>query len=521
MRHVATVLSAILLFCLTLPARTLDRLMEELDEVIVNKDAYIGNKERRLSEMKAVVSDLSGKELYDAYEVLYREYANYDVDSAFTYCRKMLSCSGNLGLPTEYETSLMNLADLYTATGMYLDAHDILCSRHFSDRTMYFHCLHSLYTGMMQNAAFEGDRDRYAELRIHARDSLLGNLSESSVDYVYAMSEKLSEQGESDAAIGLIMDCYEDSSITERSRAIMDYSLAVAWQGQGDCERAKWYYVRSSIADLKTPVRDYKSLLELALLLYREGDLKRAFRYVMCATEDLQASNTRIRTMEFSPVITLISDSYQKELSSKTRLLYITLALLSVIVFMLIIASVLLYIQKIKTNAAKKKLESSYNALREIGDIKEEYLFMYMEQISDYIDRMEAHHRKLLMTWRKYGAEKLVEELERPTNIEQELKIFYNGFDETFLRLFPTFVDEVNALLRPEARLSLKNGNRMTTELRMLALQRLGVNDSTKAGHFLRCSTATIYNYRTKLRKAALKPDDFDDAVSKINHYNK
>ena len=111
--------------------------------------------------------------------------------------------------------------------------------------------------------------------------------------------------------------------------------------------------------------------------------------------------------MEFSPVVSLITDSYQKKITSRTRQLSVTLILLSLIVFLLIVTSVLLYAQKNKTNAAKKKLEMSYIALRELGDIKEEYLFMYMEQISDYIDQMEGYHRKLLRTWRKYGPDKL------------------------------------------------------------------------------------------------------------------
>ena len=94
------------------------------------------------------------------------------------------------------------------------------------------------------------------------------------------------------------------------------------------------------------------------------------------------------------------------------------------------------------------------------------------------------------------------------------MKNFYDGFDATFLHLFPTFVDEVNALLKPEEHLTLKRGNRMSTELRMLALFRLGVTDSAKVGHFLRCSTATVYNYRAKLRKAAIEPDSFDKAIT-------
>ena len=514
MKHLATILSGFLFFGLTLSAQPLDAMMGELDKVIAEKENYRVIKEQRLSEMKAAVVGLTGKELSDAYESLYREYTNYDIDSAFTYCRKMLSCTKALGLRTEYEDGLLNMADLYTATGMYAEAQEILEAGQFNDRTMYYHCLHSLYTGMMQNATFEGDRDRYSKLRTQARDSLLNGLAPSGMDYIYAMSEKLSEKGEHAEAIALITNYYNRPSVTDRHRAILDYSLAVAWRGAGDKEKAKWYYAKGAIADLKTPVRDYRSLLELALLLYREGDVQRAFRYVLCSMEDLQASNTRVRTMEFIPVMTLVSDSYQKELSDKTRLLYITLGLLSIIVILLILAAVLLYVQRNKTNVAKEKLERSYVALKELNDIKEEYLFMYMEQISDYIDRMEGLHRKLLMTWRKYGPDRLVEELERPTNIDQALKNFYDGFDATFLHLFPTFVDEVNALLRPEERLKLKRGNRMSTELRMLALFRLGVTDSAKVGHFLRCSTATVYNYRTRLRKAALMPDSFDEAIT-------
>ena len=514
MKHLATILSGFLFFGLTLSAQPLDAMMGELDKVIAEKENYRVIKEQRLSEMKAAVVGLTGKELSDAYESLYREYTNYDIDSAFTYCRKMLSCTKALGLRTEYEDGLLNMADLYTATGMYAEAQEILEAGQFNDRTMYYHCLHSLYTGMMQNATFHGDRDRYSKLRTQARDSLLNGLAPSGMDYIYAMSEKLSDQGDFAEAIALITNYYNRPSVTDRHRAILDYSLAVAWRGAGDNEKAKWYYAKGAIADLKTPVRDYRSLLELALLLYQEGDVQRAFRYVLCSMEDLQASNTRVRTMEFIPVMTLVSDSYQKELSDKTRLLYITLGLLSIIVILLILAAVLLYVQRNKTNVAKKKLERSYVALKELNDIKEEYLFMYMEQISDYIDRMEGLHRKLLMTWRKYGPERLVEELERPTNIDQALKNFYDGFDATFLHLFPTFVDEVNALLRPEERLKLKRGNRMSTELRMLALFRLGVTDSSKVGHFLRCSTATVYNYRTRLRKAALMPDSFDEAIT-------
>lgn len=108
-------------------------------------------------------------------------------------------------------------------------------------------------------------------------------------------------------------------------------------------------------------------------------------------------------------------------------------------------------------------------------------------------------------------------ELRSTEIIDTELKDFYTHFDDSFLKLFPTFVEDFNSLLRPEARIRLKTGEKLNTELRIFALVRLGISSSTKIAHFLRYSVTTIYNYRVKLRNGAEGDrDKFDEAVMRI-----
>lgn len=96
------------------------------------------------------------------------------------------------------------------------------------------------------------------------------------------------------------------------------------------------------------------------------------------------------------------------------------------------------------------------------------------------------------------------------------LKTFYVKFDEAILNIYPDFVDKFNALLNPDEKVTLKNGELLNTELRLFALIRLGIDDITKISQFLRCSVSTVYTYRSKMRKRSADPDNFEANVKKI-----
>ena len=103
---------------------------------------------------------------------------------------------------------------------------------------------------------------------------------------------------------------------------------------------------------------------------------------------------------------------------------------------------------------------------------------------------------------------------------DDEYKLLFANFDAMFLNLFPAFIKKLNELLLEDEQIELKKENELNTELRILALIRLGISDSSKIAKFLGYSVNTIYNYRTKMKnKAKISREDFEPLVKKIGAF--
>lgn len=167
------------------------------------------------------------------------------------------------------------------------------------------------------------------------------------------------------------------------------------------------------------------------------------------------------------------------------------------------------------------ELKKTNRALSENNFIKEEYIGRYMDQCSKYIDKLDNYRRSLNKIASTGKIDELQKILKTTDFIENELKEFYNDFDTTFLQLFPNFVEDFRKLLIDDECLQLKSGQLLNTELRIVALIRLGITDSVKISHFLRCSLSTVYNYRTKMRnKAVCKREEFEEKIMLIGRIN-
>ena len=84
------------------------------------------------------------------------------------------------------------------------------------------------------------------------------------------------------------------------------------------------------------------------------------------------------------------------------------------------------------------------------------------------------------------------------------------------LGFFPNFVEDFNALLKPDEQIIPKQSRRLSTDLRIFALIRLGVKENELICSFLRCSKATVYAYRSRVRLKSLCPDKFDKQVMRL-----
>lgn len=166
-----------------------------------------------------------------------------------------------------------------------------------------------------------------------------------------------------------------------------------------------------------------------------------------------------------------------------------------------------------------KRLKKMNRELKEANAAKEEYIGLFLSMCSNYIDKMKAYQsgvRKLALAG---NLDKLIAETSSPNNVEKELKEFYNMFDQAFLKLYPKFVEQFNGLLREDARIELKNGKLLNTELRIFALIRLGITQSSDIASMLRYSVNTIYNYRAQIKNSAIGDrDDFEERIKEIGN---
>lgn len=155
-------------------------------------------------------------------------------------------------------------------------------------------------------------------------------------------------------------------------------------------------------------------------------------------------------------------------------------------------------------SSVNAQLSMVNSQLSESNRVKEEYIGRFMSLCSQYIDKLD-NYRKMV---NKKMKNKELEELflmSKSTELkEKELEELFLNFDSVFLHLFPNFVNDFNALLQPEVRVQPKEDNRLTTEIRIFALIRLGIEDSSKIAEFLHYSVNTIYNYRARIKNGAI-----------------
>lgn len=351
-------------------------------------------------------------------------------------------------------------------------------------------------------------------------------------------SDQYNFYNEPDKAIRLLTDYLAQQVDYIHDVAICAYTLSESYRLKGDKEKEKEYLIVSAIADMETAVREYISLRKLAVLLYQEGDIERAYSYVKICMEDAAACNARLRKLEILEIFPIINDAYQQKTEKQQEQMKWALISISLLSLFLLLAIFYVYKQMKKVAAARREVISANRRLKELNEelhqsnarlkeanrsiaensyLKEEYIGRYMDQCSVYLEKMDNYRRSLGKIAATGNVEELYKNIKSSKFIEGELKDFYANFDNTFLQLFPTFVEDFNALLADGEQISLKPNERMNTELRIFALIRLGITDSVKIAQFLRYSVTTIYNYRTKVRnKAAGDRDRLEQEVMKI-----
>lgn len=521
-----------------------DSLLLKLDQAIKERPIYMEQKELKLVELKRQLHrQIPDEERFAILGTLLDEYRSFNTDSALHMAEEREQIAIRLGNREYIDNARMNKADVLGMTGMYKEVMDLMRNIHIDRLPVdihpyYYHIYRTVYGLMADYAVTAYEKKLYTELTDKYRDSLLLVNKDNLLIHTLIQSDQYNVRNEYDKAIRLLTDYLALQKDYEHDVAICAYTLSESYRLKGDKEKEKEYLIVSAMADMKTAVREYISLRKLAVLLYQEGDIERAYSYVKICMEDAAACNARLRKLEILEIFPIINDAYQQKTEKQQEQMKWALVSISLLSLFLLLAIFYVYKQMKKVAAARREVIDANKRLKELNDelhlsnaqlkeanhsiaensyLKEEYIGCYMDQCSVYLEKMDNYRRSLGKIAATGNVEELYKNIKSSKFIEGELKEFYTNFDNTFLQLFPTFVEDFNALLADDEQISLKAGERMNTELRIFALIRLGITDSVKIAQFLRYSVTTIYNYRTKVRnKAAGDRDLLEQEVMTI-----
>ena len=159
----------------------------------------------------------------------------------------------------------------------------------------------------------------------------------------------------------------------------------------------------------------------------------------------------------------------------------------------------------------------SASNLSERNETKERYIANIFTMCSDYISKLDDFRKNIYRMIMARRFDEISELTKSPELSHSQIKGLYANFDRIFLQIYPDFVNDFNTLLRPEDRVTPRKNDQLTTELRIYALVRLGLNDSVKIAKFLHVSVQTVYNTRQRTRNKAIVPKEtFAEAVKSL-----
>lgn len=530
----------VLLFCLTgsfACGRNETRsLEEELDTDIRNRKIYERQKEARIDKLRSLlrVTGLSPRQEFEINAHLCQEFWKYKLDSAIRYAERNLAIARELHDRGAGIATSLHLAQLYSFSGKSLETKEILdtmnrASLPDSLRATYYQTYSLLYG----HYAAISNQTRYNRLIRLYEDSTDLVLDTASFEYRSRAVGPLVERGELEEARTQLFRLLEEAGEETPRYAQIACGLGSLYQKLGDERRARQYYMLSAKADVRNATKENASFQELARMSYAAGNLSDAFKYAQAAIEDAQFSNVQFRTAQMAELYSIINAAYQaKEARAKSKLQHYIL-LISLLSAVLAVLFVYLYQQLRKLSRTQIELSRANASLRQLNDeladknrelsesndLKEQYIARFFDLCSLYIDKMDGYRKSLYRLAQNRQFDELYKRLKSTSMMENEVDELYKNFDAVFLNLYPTFVADFNALLADEERIRLRPGELLNKELRIYALLRLGITDSSKIAAFLRCSLSTVYNYRTRMRnRASVSKEEFERRISEIGN---
>lgn len=520
-----------------------DSLYVQVDEEIDRSASYTEAKEHRILELKEDLNDeITDSERLRIYDKLVEEYESYVSDSAMKYVEEARKVAEKSGNRHERNRLLIKKADIASHAGLFSEAHTMLASvpRHELDTTQLTN-LYWAYTALYQYEYEYMPSGEFAarsnEMRGVYTDSLMSVADTTSFAYLTNWTTPQIKAGNFDAVRTRLEENLSKYRAGDRRYSIIASTMASMYKEMGKDDEQKRYLSMTVISDIRGAVKENMAMRELAEAVFEDGDIDRANRYLKSSFEDANFFSSRIQNAQSNRMLPVIDKAYDNRVKKQQRiqlgLIYVTSGLLMVAILAIIFN--MKQVRRVKESNSRERqsntelsemserlrqaneaLERSNFELKNSNRTTEEYAGLFMEYCSLTISNLQRYHAALRNLALQGNVKGILKKLDSGDVTTDTLKGFYLKFDEAILNIYPSFVERVNSLLRPDAQITLRGGEKLNTELRILALIRIGMNDSEKISEFLRCSISTIYTYRSKLKKRAKDPDQFEARLMEI-----
>ena len=480
---------------------------------------------------------------------LYTEYYVYKFDSAMTYANKGMALAIKRNDKHYMTLFYIHLAEILTLGGMYSEAVNHLddIDRSTVETDMLFKLYYSYFSVYSYWSDYCNDQVFSPLYREKANDYLrqaMQYASENDPLYKFYQGERIVYlEPDSEKARKFYLSVMDTSPEGSRIYAMASYALAGNYMVGGDEDKYEEYLVKASLSDLKSCTMENLALQTLAVFLFQKGEenIERAERYINVSMEDAKFYNNRLRILEISRNLPQIMTSYQDVTERQNRHLRYAIGFISLLVIGLLLNSYYIYRQNRKLNVRRYELAESNNQLTDLNaqlaesnqqqadlnnqlqELNQRLVYtnkhreglasIYIDLCAKYIDKLAKYQTLVKRKIKAHKEQELLQTISSTRISEEDAATFLTRFDKAFLELYPTFVEEFNALLTEDGRIQQKSPHTLTTELRTFALIRLGVKSTADIAGLLFLSNQTIYNCRSVTKNKAINKETFDDDV--------
>ena len=456
---------------------------------------------------------------YHTYHRIFEESKSYNYDKAHYYTNLMMLEAQRLQNDTCYIEATIANAFVYLSGGLFKESYDLLDGlqhRYSSLPDNYYFTFARLLWDMADYAS--GDQAiQYDEQAASNIFLILNHLTPAdSAQYWYLLATLDLRQQNFQRAVARFNEALSDSKITDHDRAVYESSMAFAYYQMADPQQAFCHYVKAAIYDVCSCTHETTALRMVAQILYEQGYTDLAERYIRIAMNDATLYNARHRQVAIAQILPIIE---QKQAQTKDTYQIVAIILLSVLFILLVIcvvAIISLHRRNITVRHSRQTIDEMNTNLLIANRLKEEMISTFVVGNSQYIANVEQYQKRIQegVVQRRYS-----ELMTIPKNVDAHLRriVLNKKLDETLLKLYPTFVQDFNNLLRPNERYVLKPGELLNTQMRIFALIRLGIKENDTIAEILGCSVNTVYTYKTRtILRSDLDADDFYLALMRI-----